>query len=55
MVRNLHVLGRELAFRGDLIGVLKRISARNPKNIVFSIQKRCLEVKNDDFYEKWVT
>ena len=32
VVRNLHVLGRELDFWGDLIGVLKRISARNLKN-----------------------
>ena len=35
VVRNLHVLGWELAFWGDSIGVLKRISARNLKNIVF--------------------
>ena len=35
VVRNLHVLGRELAFRGDFISVLKCISARNLKNTVF--------------------
>ena len=32
----LHEMGRELAFWGDFIGVLKDISARNLKNIVFS-------------------
>ena len=35
MVRNLYEMGRELAFGGDFIGVLKRISVRNLKNIVF--------------------
>ena len=35
MVRNLHVLGRELGFWGDFISVLKCISARNLKNTGF--------------------
>ena len=35
MVRNLHEIDRELAFRGDFISNLKRISARSLKNTVF--------------------
>ena len=52
MVRNLHFLGRELAFWGDFISVLKRISARNLKNTLKPLKKRRMEVKNDDFWEK---
>ena len=35
VVRNLREMGRELAFWGDVSGVLKRISARNLKNTIF--------------------
>ena len=38
MVRYLHEMGRELAFWGDFMSVLKRISARNLKNILKQVK-----------------
>ena len=47
----LHEMGRELCFWGDFSGVLKCISARTLKNIIFSNKKRRLEVEHDDFWK----
>ena len=45
---NLHDWGRELSFLGDFSGVLKRIWARNLKNIVFD-QKTLSGDQNEGF------
>ena len=57
MVRNLHVLGRELAF--EVILNYRRSQAyfgQKPEEHGFSIKNAIsMEVKNDDFLEKCVT
>ena len=51
MVRNLNEMGRELAFWSDFIGVLKLISARNLKNIVFP-SKNVVWMQKTTMFEK---
>ena len=51
----LHDWGRELAFLDDFMSVLKRISARNLKNIVIPSKNVVWRSKTIIFWEKWVT